>query len=315
MLVLSRAISPEQADQICGCIDGVEFVFAQDEREDIFDKAKDLDGLINCPRHIFDLDLFNQLQPRLKWLHSGGAGVEAFLFPEFVQSDVVFTNGQILQGPEVSEHAVGLLLALTRNLHLVIKGKTSAEMPRPIELYNKTAAVIGLGGIGMLVCEKLRAMGMRIIGIDEGMVPMVSSIDTYQHFKDGFSILGKADVVVNAAPETARSFHMMNKESFSKMKAGSYFINVSRGPVVDTDALVEALQSGHLTAAGLDVTEPEPLSADHPLRLMENVIITPHSAGLSDCNRDRVFETIRRNIELFVAGQPLCNIVNKQAGY
>ncbi|MEW5728910.1 MAG: D-2-hydroxyacid dehydrogenase [Pseudomonadota bacterium] len=313
MIVLSRGLLREQADEMVSGIDA-EFVFAQDNRDDIWAAASDLDGIVNCPRALFDPPLLAKLQPRLKWVHNGGAGVETFMFPEFVNSGIVFTNGRIIQGPECSDHAMALLLALTRNLHLILRGKT-AEMPRPIELLGKTAAVIGCGGIGLLTAEKLAAHGVKVIGIDEDYIPMVSFISKLHNVDNGLEILGECDFVVMAAPHTFRTARIMDAHAFSCMKRGSYFVNVSRGTTVDTDALVEALKSGHLAGAGLDVTSPEPLPADHPLRQMDNVIITPHSAGLSDFNRQRSLEVIRGNIKRFVAGQPLCNEVDKSRGY
>ncbi len=208
-----------------------------------------------------------------------------------------------------------LVLALMRNLHLVLRGRPASEVPRPLELYGKTAAVIGLGGIGLLIAEKLAAFKMRVVGIDEDRIPMVSAVDRLHHPSEGYGVLGDADAVLMSTPLTHRSYRCLNAEAISAMKRGAYFVNVSRGETVDTDALFEALQSGHLAGAGLDVTDPEPLAADHPLRKLDNVIITPHIAGPSDRNRERVRDLIRQNIQLFVADQPLCNVVDKKRGY
>ena len=315
MLVLSRGLTREQTSHITAGVKNVEFVFAEDTAEDITAKADALDAIINCPRDIFTAELLRRIGARLKWVHSGGAGIEAFLIPELVESDIVFTNGKIIQGPEVSDHAVMLVLALMRHLHLLLRGAPASEIPRPIELYGKTAAVIGLGGIGLLIAEKLAAFKMRVVGLDEDRVPMVSAIDRLYHPSEGYGVLGEADVVLMAAPLTHRSYRTLGAEGFTAMKQGAYFINVSRGETVDTDALVAALQSGHLAGAGLDVTDPEPLPADHPLRGLDNVIITPHIAGPSDRNRERTHGLIRQNIQLFAADQPLCNVVDKKRGY
>jgi phosphoglycerate dehydrogenase-like enzyme len=127
--------------------------------------------------------------------------------------------------------------------------------------------------------------------------------------------LAKSDVVVMAAPVTDASRKMMGREEFKAMKQGSIFVAVSRGVPTETEALVEALESGHLAAAGLDVTDPEPLADDHPLRTMPNVVITPHIAGPSDHNRERSLTLLKANTAQFVAGRPLYNIVDKKLGY
>jgi len=118
-----------------------------------------------------------------------------------------------------------------------------------------------------------------------------------------------------AAPHTDQSFRMMGRNEFAAMKSSSWYISVSRGATTDSQSLIQALQSGEIRGAGLDVTDPEPLPEDNPLRHMDNVVITPHIGGPSDYNRQRSFDLIKENIERFVKGEPLCNIINKRLGY
>jgi len=144
---------------------------------------------------------------------------------------------------------------------------------------------------------------------------MIRSIDRWYVPECLSEVLSLADVVILSVPVTSRTKKMFGAKEFALMKPSAYFVNVCRGAIVDTEALTEALKQGRIKSAGLDVTDPEPLPVDHPLLNMENVVITPHIAGPSDNNRERSAELIRQNIERFVKGFPLINVVNKKLGY
>ncbi len=188
-------------------------------------------------------------------------------------------------------------------------------MPRPLELRGKRLVTVGTGGIGMLVAERAVAFGMKVVGVNPDYVPMLSSFERVVPPEQLLEVLPEADVVVVAAPHTPASRRMFGRAQFEAMKPTAYFIAVSRGQLFDTEALTEALQSGQIAGAGIDVTDPEPLAEDHPLRQMRNVVITPHIAGLSEHNRERSFALIRANLERFVGGLPLYNVVDKALGY
>lgn len=253
--------------------------------------------------------------PSVRWYHAPGAGIEFYLHPGLAEQPFVMTNGKLTQGPEVSEHAVALLLSLTRRLCWEWKGVPAAQAPRAIELRGKTALILGFGGIGMLVGEKLAAFGMRIQAVTEDNFAFVSFVERRWLSDQLLDALPLADVVIMAAPLTSRSRRMMNADAFAAMKDGAYFVNISRGGTVDTDALVEAVRSGKLAGAGLDVTDPEPLPDDHALHSFPNVMLQPHLAGISDRLRERNFELIATNIRRFVTGLPLVNIVDKVREY
>jgi len=254
----------------------------------------------------------------LKWVQAYSAGVERFRFPELVNSDVVLTNAKIIQGPTVADHALALLLALTRNLVRLIPNKAQQNWNVPdytaTDLYEKTAIVIGVGGIGTQIAQRAHAFGMKVIGIDLRDTPM-SDIVPRTFFPDRLDdVLPVADVVFVAVPETPQSAHMISTKQFGLMKRKPYFIAVSRGPVYDLAALQTALQEGRLAGAGLDVTDPEPLPSNHPLWKFSNVLITPHVAWVTD-NDSRLRELVRDNVERFAKGQRLRNVVDKRAGY
>ena len=255
---------------------------------------------------------------KLKWVHVYSAGVERYRFDEFIHSNVTLTNGKIIQGPEIADHALALLLSLTRDLHRVIPARTKEEWKRDykaIELRGKTAVVIGVGGIGSQISQRANAFGMTVIGVDPKDMPFnpyVSRMVTPDRLD---SVLPLADVVFISAPHTPESEGMVGPRQFELMKKGAYFIAVSRGKLYNTEALVKALDEKRLAGAGLDVTNPEPLPKGHPLWKFENVIITPHVATVSDGVGARHRELVRDNVARFAKGEPLRNVVDKIKGY
>src|SRR3989338_3280693 len=276
------------------------------------------DALISADRaaldEVLDANLLRKAS-KLRWIHATGAGIEHYLIPELVESSIVLTNGKILQGPGVSDHALALLLTLTRNLHLTIADDEDVATPRPIELRGKVAVVIGCGGIGMLIVEKLAAFGMKVFGVNNENLTYLTMLQKVYMPEQLLEILPQADVVICAAPLTAKSKGTFGAKEFAAMKDTAYFVNVSRGGLVQTEALVEALKKGKFHGVGLDVTDPEPLPDDHPLHSFRNVVISPHLAGMSDNNFTRRFENILLNLDRFIHDQPLINIVDKERGY
>lgn len=285
----------------------------------------------NVMREIADADAFiGNITPEmvragknLKWVQVRSAGVETVLHRSgstaLRDSPIILTNNQIVQGPEIADHAMAMLLALARGLPVYFdQRKAKVWKPRRdvlIELNGRTAVIIGFGGIGQQIAVRAWAHGMRVIGVDpEDMPysPMVSKVVKPDQLDE---VLPEADVVFISAPHTPESHKMMGARQFELMRKNGYFIAVSRGGLYDIDALVKALDSRHLAGAGVDVTDPEPLPATHPLWNFDNVIITPHIAGRSDKDAARMTGTIKENIRRFVAGKPLINVVDKQKGY
>jgi phosphoglycerate dehydrogenase-like enzyme len=256
---------------------------------------------------------------KLKWVQIYSAGVETYRFPEFIQSDVILTNCKIIQGPNIADHALSLLLALTRDLYKIIPARTTQEWRRgqyqPVELRGKTAVIIGVGGIGSQIAQRAHAFGMTVIGVDPKDMPLNPYVAKMVYPDKLDSVLPQADVVFISAPHTPQSEGMMGAKQFELLKKGSYFIAVSRGKLYNTEALVKALDERRLAGAGLDVTNPEPLPKGHTLWKFDNVIITPHIAGTSDNVQTRRVELIKENIARFVKGEPMLNVVDKVKGY
>lgn len=281
----------------------------------------DCDGIIGLPYGSKGQEILRQGK-KLRWVHSTSAGVEKIVhIPELRDSDIILTNAKIMMGPEIADHVFALLLALTRNLKEYdremdngnwMRGQTRLPM---IELRRKTMVIIGLGGIGSQVAQRAAAFDMRVVGVDPKDIPLSRDVEEVVVPDQLHRVLPEADVVVSCVPHTPASEGMLGPAEFAAMKEGVYVVNVSRGKVIQTDALLDALRSGKVRAAGLDVTDPEPLPADHPLWKMDNVIITPHVATRSRLSRVRLANLIRDNIERFATGRPLRHVVNKAAGY
>jgi phosphoglycerate dehydrogenase-like enzyme len=257
----------------------------------------------------------------LKWVQQASAGVEGLLeIPELVESDIILTNMQRAYGPEIADQAIAYLLAFTRSLtHFILTQPSQAWSSRERglvldELAGKTMLIIGLGGIGTEIARRANAFGMRVIATDPKVWERPLFVEELRKPDAFHALLPRADVVASAVPLTKQSLQMIGAREFSLMKRGAILINVSRGKVVDTDALVAALDRKQVAAAGLDVTDPEPLPKGHPL-WSRNVIITPHSAGQSPGGERRRHEILRENLRRFAAGELLLNVVDKKAGY
>jgi phosphoglycerate dehydrogenase-like enzyme len=286
--------------------------------KDALSQAADAEGFIGSPD-----GEFMRAATKLRWIHIFSAGIDKQReLPRFQENGLTVTSLKIHQGPEIADHAFALLLGLSRNMAAYYAAqeegewiKSSREGLPLIELRGKTMLIIGYGGIGTQVGERARAFGMKVLAVDDKDIPLTVTVDRFGKPDELDAMLPGADVVVSCVPHTPETDLMLGKDQFKKMKKGAYFINVSRGRIADTAALVEALQSGHLAGAGLDVVDPEPLPGNSPLWKMRNVIITPHIAGVSDARSARSNELILDNIVRFSKGVPLKNQVDAVKGY
>jgi len=203
---------------------------------------------------------------RLSWVQILNAGAEGII-PVLKGTNITLTNLKVVLGPEVADHAMALLLSLTRGLNQTIPAR-KWEVPRNVgqltELRGKTAVIIGVGGVGTQIAERASAFGMTIIGVDPKDTSPSPVIKQMVKPNQLDTVLPLADVVFVTVPETPATKGMIGATQFREMKRGAYFIAVSRGTVYSTDGLVEVLASRRLAGAGLDVTDPEPLPSNHP---------------------------------------------------
>ena len=253
----------------------------------------------------------------LSWVQILNAGAEDAI-PLVKNSRIVLTNLKVVLGPEVADHAMALLLALTRGLYETIparKWEQPEHMAQLTELQGRTAVIVGVGGVGAEIARRAAAFGMMVIGVDPKDAAPGTAVSRMVKPGELDSVLPLADVVFVTVPDSPATKGMIGAAQFQKMKRGAYFIAVSRGAVYSMDGLVQALSARRLAGAGVDVADPEPLPRNHPLWKFKNVVITPHIAGASDRSLSRVVELLRENIRRFAAGEPLLNVVDKNRGY
>jgi phosphoglycerate dehydrogenase-like enzyme len=260
---------------------------------------------------------------KLKWVQITSAGAERALHlsggNDLRDSDIILTNNQIVQGPEIADHAMAMLLAMSRNLLTYFEDRKVENWRRErypgIELRGKTAVVIGVGGIGSNVARRAWAFDMKVIGVDIQQMNPTPFVERFVYPDRLNEVLPRADVVFMCVPDTPKSQGMMGPEQFKLMKKGSFFIAVSRGKTYSLNGLVEGLDSKRLAGAGVDVTDPEPLPKGHPLWKFENVIITPHIATQCDGEILRRMAMLQENVARFAKGQQLINVVDKAEGF
>jgi phosphoglycerate dehydrogenase-like enzyme len=264
------------------------------------------------------------LARRLRWVHLTAAGVGAALFPELIASEVVMTNARGLHAAAMAEHAIGLMLSFARKLHLArdaqrerrwVQRELMLEEPPFRELRGGTLVLIGMGYVGSAVAERARALGMRVIAVRRHPAPTAAPAHEQWPADRLNEALALADWVVLAAPLTPDTKQLIGREALARMKSDAVLINLGRGAVVDESALIEALERGRLGGAGLDVTAEEPLDETSALWRLPQVIVTPHVSGLAPQLWERAMDQFAGNLERFLAGRPLENVVDKRAGY
>jgi phosphoglycerate dehydrogenase-like enzyme len=256
---------------------------------------------------------------QLRWIQYPAAGVESILWPELVESPIVLTNMQRIYAPAISESVMGLMLALTRHLPqyaLQTREHQWKQVEGLVEISGMTMGIVGMGGIGSETAYRAHyGFHMKVLGVDPKPLPKPAYVAELHSLDWLPNMLPQVDVLVSAAPHTPVSQGMFDKTLFRAMKPTAYFINVSRGKLVDTPALVRALQEGWIAGAGLDVAYKEPLPPDDPLWTAPNLIVTCHTSGWSPKTVDRQMELFSENVRRYLAGLPLLNVVDKSRGY
>jgi phosphoglycerate dehydrogenase-like enzyme len=264
------------------------------------------------------------LAKKLRWIHSPAAGVTQLLFPAVVASNVIVTNSTTVHSIPVAEQTVALLFALARRLRDAADdqarrhwGQIESWNPEriPTELNGKTLGLVGLGAIGREVAARAKALGMTVEAVKRDASRGAEHADRVYAPEQLHTLLERSDYLVLAIPGNPETRHIIGANELARMKPSAVIVNVARGTLLDTDALVRALEAGKLAGAGLDVTDPEPLPAEHPLWRLRNVIITPHLAGATDRYWQRQADMVSANLRRYLDGEPLLNLVDKKRGY
>ncbi|MFT4216896.1 MAG: D-2-hydroxyacid dehydrogenase [Micropruina sp.] len=259
--------------------------------------------------------------PGLRWVMTmaagGGGQVVAAGLPAEALQRIVFTTSAGAHGIPLAEWAIFGLVCGCKELPRLQRQQRAHDWPtrvvgRPLE--GSTVLIGGLGGIGQQVAKRCKALGMTTLGVKR-RVSEVKNVDEVHALDDLASIVGRADHIVLTLPGTAQTEKLVNAQLLSLTKPGVTIVNVGRGTVIDEDALVEALRSGQVGFAALDVFAVEPLPADSPLWDLENVLISPHSGGLDNKEDERICEIFCGNLKRYLAGRPLHNVVDTALGY
>ena len=263
--------------------------------------------------------------PALRWIHTPSAAVHQMLFPELINSSVILTNSREVHGPVVAEHVVALMFALAKKIlqsvllqQKRIWGQETIwnEGHHPQEIAGSTLGLIGVGSIGSRVARIAASLGMRVIAVREHPEKGTpDGVDQVFPLSELDELLGQSDFVVIAAPLLAATERLINADRLARLKSSAYLINVGRGPQVDQPALIEALRSRQIAGAALDVFDREPLPPDSPLWNLDNLLITPHTAGLTGKLWERHYHLFSENLRRYTAGEPLLYIVDKHKGY
>jgi D-2-hydroxyacid dehydrogenase (NADP+) len=254
-------------------------------------------------------ELFKQAV-NLKWVQAMTTGVNYIINRPSLRKEVIVTSCRGIHGPQMSEMAFLLMLALNRNLPQVLRNqekRTWERWPGKL-LYRKKVGILGLGAIGEEIARKCKAFTMTVFGMDI-VRKTIEAVDLFYGPEDLLTVAREVDYLIFVAPSTPETEKIVGSRVLSSMKPTAFLINIARGELVDEEALVRALENGEIAGAGLDAFSTEPLPKDHPLWRTKNVIITPHVGGMSDIYREQVTPIIEENLRRFLRGERR-NLIN-----
>lgn len=281
----------------------------------------------------FDLNL----APKLRWVQVNSAGVDQLQNTPLWRSDIAITSANGVHAVQISEHVMAVMLAHAHNLPYAYHMQNEARWARgqesrpftTTELRGKTLGILGYGAIGREIARLASAFGMRILatkrrdrpaafdgwttqgtGDADGSIP-----ERFYDLDELPALLPQCDVVLLALPLSQQTRHIIDANTLALLPPHAFIVNIGRGPLIDTNALIAALREKRIGGAALDVTDPEPLPADSLLWHMDNVIITPHISGLSAYYNDRIVELFSENLRRYLNGEPLLNLVQRELGY
>ncbi len=257
----------------------------------------------------------------LVWVQNVGAGVEQIVSDDFRSRDLILTNGSGIMAPNIAEHVIGLMLALARRFPDLLEAqrkqrwKGDVDSTSVTELGGQTALLVGVGEIGLQIARRLAAFDMTVLGVRRSAGDPPEHVEEVGSFDDLPQLVKRADHVISSVPHTPETIGIFNADLFARFKQGARFYNVGRGTSVVQPDLIAVLESGQLSGAGLDVTDPEPLPEGDPLWTAPNVIITAHTSGATPRFRDRLFDLFTDNLHRYIAGDDLRNVVDQERGY
>jgi glyoxylate/hydroxypyruvate reductase len=280
-------------------------------------------GLLAQADILFDFDPTHRadlpdLAPKARWVQSTSAGIGQLVKAHAYDTRMphtVFTTASGVHKRPLAEFVVMAMLMHYKGAVRMIDAQRRKHWERyaGTDLEGRTLAIVGLGRVGAEIARLCRALGMTVIGTD--LTPAAGAVDRYYELSEIQAMLPQADVLVLMVPHTPQTEKMIGARELALLPRGAFFVNTARGAVVDEPALIEALRSGHLAGAALDVFAEEPLPPGNPLWEMPNVVVSPHSASTSDRENARITALFCDNLRCFLSGEPLRNILNVQRMY
>lgn len=316
IVVEAAILATEQQAQLRARFPAVAFAFAADDAawralaptaDVIFAKNVPADALVSAER--------------LRWLQAGTAGVDGLLRRGLAERDVLLTNARGAHGTPIAEQILAMALAFASGLHLLLRAQPADRrvhervIGEKFELAGQTLLVLGLGDIGGTLAEKACALSMRVLGVRRSGAPHPACERVYRP-EALLEALPLADHVALCLPLTYETRHIMSARELRAMRPTAYLYNVGRGASIDGAALRQALGEGWIAGAGLDCVEPVDIPApDDPLWTMEQVILGRHTSGSSPYNGERIAAIFAANLDRFLAGKPLQNVVERARGY
>ena len=305
----------EALERLRGAARGLRFLVAEDT-----EAAVKLAGSAEAVYGFNSRALYDAAS-RLRWVQSGSAGVESYPMGMFRARGIVLTNAKRIYGAQLADHTMALILAFSRQLPFLFDAQRRrvwedrSRYP-PGELDGEVLLVLGLGGTGFEVARRARGFGMRVIATRRDFGAERPECVDEVHPPDSLhELLPRADWVAVCLPLTPRTRGLIGERELGLMKSSAHIVTVTRGGIIDTAALVSALERGVIAGAGLDVTDPEPLPPEHPLWRTKGVIITPHAAGHSPAAGARMLSLLVENTRRFAAGEALLNVVDLDEEY
>lgn len=285
-------------------------------------EAADADVIVGANPDVCDRQILSAAR-ELRWVQSLSAGVELCMqVPAIRAPNLLVSNMRGVDSVAIAEHAIAMLLSIAHGLDTfaldtargVWRRERAASTPVQV-LDGKTMLVVGLGGIGTEVAQRAAALGMKVVATDAGNAPRPAFVDQVSAPADLLKLASTADVIVSCVPLTPETTNLYDAKFFAALKPTAYFLNVARGASVVTDELVKALNEQRLAGAALDVVEPEPLPANHPLWKSPRVLITPHISSRSDLPGEGRWVLLAENFRRYAAGEKMLQVVDVQRGY
>lgn len=315
-MIITESLSQQKVDQIQQYIPDWNIVVGK-ETEIWKPYVKEAEIIAGWNRRI-EQEVLSQ-DSNLRWIQSWSAGVNSFPLEQLKVREILLTTASGVHAYPISETIFAMMLGFTRNIHTYVRNQLKKQWDDTnlkLEIHDKTIGIIGVGEIGLETAKIAKAFGMKVIGV-RNSGKQAKFVDEMYKTEQLPTVLKQCDFVIVCLPLTKKTHHLFGKEQFKQMKSTAFFVNIGRGEIVDENALISALRNGKIAGAGLDVFEKEPLQEDSPLWDLENVIITPHTAGSTAQYDQRVIENILiPNLKNYLSGNDLTiNLVDYHKGY